>query len=467
MVENKMEHIDESFRDSIATVTEDGKRAWIYPKKPKGRYYNARTWVSVVFLIIFFALPLIKINGHPFFLLNVVELKFVLFGIAFFPQDFYLFVLAMLTFVVFIALFTALFGRLWCGWTCPQTVFMEMVFRKIEYLIEGDFMKQKALNKRAWDAEKIRIKTTKHIVFFFIAFLISNTFLMYIIGFDEWEKIITDNPADHIGGLFATVIFAGVFYGVYARFLEQVCIVVCPYGRLQGVMLDPNTVVIAYDYKRGEPRGKLSKDNNEHGDCIDCNQCVQVCPTGIDIRNGTQLECVNCTACMDACDDIMDKIQKPRGLIRYTSENAIKNNAKFKINSRIIGYCIVLTILFSTFVVLLARRSNIETTILRSSGLLYQKPDEAHISNLYNIALVNKTFGDMPIELKIVEPKGQIKWVGNGITHLKEQSVAQSTFFLILPKTEIKKTKTKVVFEIWSEGEKIDRYETSFLGPNN
>ncbi len=170
---------------------------------------------------------------------------------------------------------------------------------------------------------------------------------------------------------------------------------------------------------------------------------------------------------MDACDDIMDKIQKPRGLIRYTSENAIKKNAKFKINSRIIGYCIVLTILFSTFVVLLARRSNIETTILRASGLLYQKPDESHISNLYNIALINKTFGDMPIELKIVEPKGEIKWVGNGITHLKEQSVAQSTFFLILPKTEIKKTKTKVIFEIWSEGEKIDRYETSFLGPNN
>lgn len=401
-------------------------------------------------------------------LLNVVERKFVLFGIAFFPQDFFLFVLAMLTFVVFIALFTALFGRLWCGWACPQTVFMEMVFRKIEYWIEGDMQQQKSLDKREWDSYKATRKISKHLIFFAIAFIISNTFLMYVIGVDEWKQIVFDDFSKHTAGFISILVFTGVFYGVYARFREQVCIVVCPYGRLQGVLLDPNSVIVGYDYKRGEPRGKLTKAaENKTGDCIDCHQCVQVCPTGIDIRNGTQLECINCTACMDACDDIMDKIQKPRGLIRYTSENAIKNNAKFKINSRIIGYCIVLTILFSTFVVLLARRSNIETTILRSSGLLYQKPDEAHISNLYNIALVNKTFGDMPIELKIVEPKGQIKWVGNGITHLKEQSVAQSTFFLILPKTEIKKTKTKVVFEIWSEGEKIDRYETSFLGPNN
>jgi cytochrome c oxidase accessory protein FixG len=468
MVENKIQQVDESFRDSIATITEDGKRAWIYPKKPKGKHYHARTLVSIIFLIIFFTMPLIKINGHPFFLLNVIERKFVLFGIAFFPQDFFLFVLAMITFVVFIALFTALFGRLWCGWTCPQTVFMEMVFRKIEYFIEGDFMQQKALNKREWDAQKIRIKLTKHVVFFILSFIISNTFLMYIIGFDDWKAIVTDSPFNHLGGLTAILLFTGVFYGVYARFREQVCLVVCPYGRLQGVLLDPNSVVIAYDYNRGEPRGKLNKNNAQQGDCIDCHQCVQVCPTGIDIRNGTQLECVNCTACIDACDDIMDKIKKPHGLIRYTSENAIKKGIKFKITPRIIGYSIVLFILFSTLVTLLIMRSDIETTVLRTPGMLYQKQDETHISNLYNIELVNKTFKDIPVEVKVTEPTtGTIKWIGNGIQKLSEQSVAQGTFFLILPKEAIVKTKTKVVFEIVSNGKKIDQYETSFLGPNN
>lgn len=291
---------EETFRDSVATITAEGKRSWIYPKKPKGKLYNARTIVSYFLLAIFFGMPWIKIDGHPFMLLNVIERKFVLFGIAFFPQDFFLFVLAMLTFVVFIALFTALFGRLWCGWTCPQTVFMEMVFRKIEYWIEGDAMQQKALDKRKWDSYKAKRKIAKHTIFFLIAFIISNTFLAYIISVDEWKKIASEGVGQHMVGFVSILVFSGVFYGVYARFREQVCIVVCPYGRLQGALMDPNSVIVAYDYKRGEPRGKLTRKNETLGDCIDCNQCQMVCPSGIDIRNGTQLECIGCTACIDA-----------------------------------------------------------------------------------------------------------------------------------------------------------------------
>lgn len=401
-------------------------------------------------------------------LLNVIERKFVLFGVAFFPQDFFLFVLAMLTFIVFIALFTALFGRLWCGWTCPQTVFMEMVFRRIEYFIEGDYMQQKALDKRAWDTEKILRKTTKHFTFFIISFIISNTFLAYIIGIDEWQKMVSDDPSNHTAGLISMLLFTGVFYGVYAHFREQVCIVVCPYGRLQGVLLDPNSVVIGYDYKRGEPRGKLMK-GAEHttGDCIDCHQCVHVCPTGIDIRHGTQLECINCTACIDACNDIMDKVNKPRGLIRYTSENAISKGIKFKVTPRIIGYSVVLFILFTTLATLLSTRSNIETTVLRTPGLLYQKPDSLHISNLFNIQLVNKTFDDMPVEVRLVEPKGAIKWIGNRIDKIEKDYVSQGVFFIVIPRSEITKTKTLVKIEVYSNGKLIDDTETSFLGPNN
>ena len=459
---------DESFRDSITTITAEGKRAWIYHKKPKGKHYNNRTLVSYAFLIVFFAMPWIKINEHPFMLLNVIERKFVLFGIGFFPQDFFLFVLAMLTFVVFIALFTALFGRLWCGWACPQTVFMEMVFRKIEYLIEGDMMQQKMLDKREWDFYKATRKLSKHFIFFLIAFIISNTFLQYIIGVDEWKKIVTDDLSQHKAGFISILLFTGVFYGVYARFREQVCIVVCPYGRLQGVLLDPNSVIVGYDYKRGEPRGKFTKSTEKKfGDCIDCHQCVQVCPTGIDIRNGTQLECINCTACIDACNSIMEKINKPHGLIRYTSENAISKGLRFKVTKRIIGYSIVLTLLFATLITFLELRSDIETTILRTPGLLYQKTDDSHISNLFSIEMINKTFGEIPVELKVVEPKGEIKWVGNGIFNLKKESVSQSVFFLIIPKSEIKKTKTKVKFEVYSNGKRIDKTETNFLGPNN
>jgi len=374
----------------------------------------------------------------------------------------------VLTFVVFIALFTALFGRLWCGWACPQTVFMEMVFRKIEYWIEGDMMQQKALDKRSWDSYKAMRKISKHSIFFIIAFIISNTFLAYIIGIDEWKKIATDGVTAHMVGFMTILVFTGVFYGVYARFREQVCIVVCPYGRLQGVLLDPNSVIVGYDYKRGEPRGKISAAiENKTGDCIDCHQCVQVCPTGIDIRNGTQLECINCTACIDVCNSIMDKVNKPQGLIRYTSENAISKGIKFKITGRIIGYCIVLFVLFGTLITFLAIRSDIETTVLRTPGLLYQKIDEQHISNVFSIEMVNKTFNDVPVELRIIEPAGEVKWVGNGITSIKEQSVAQGLFFLILPKSEIIKTKTKVKFEIYSNGKKMAKAETSFLGPNN
>lgn len=457
---------DESFRDSIATIDEQGKRKWIYPKKPKGRFYRARTYLSYVLLALLFAWPWIKVNGHPVMLFNILERKFIIFGIVFWPQDFFLFMLAMITFIVFIILFTALFGRLWCGWLCPQTIFMEMLFRKIEYFIEGDYMQQRALDKSPASPQKFFRKLAKHAVFFFIAFLIANTFLAYIIGSDELVKIISDDPANHKGGLFALLLFTGVFYGVYARFREQACIVVCPYGRLQGVLLDKNSVVIAYDYKRGEPREKLRKDQvRKAGDCIDCHQCVHVCPTGIDIRNGTQLECVNCTACMDACDDIMDKTGKPRGLIRYTSENAIALKQKFKITPRIIGYSILLFVLATTLITLLILRSNFEATVLRTPGQLFQRLDKGRISNLYNIKAVNKTFDAVPVTVVLTEPQGEIKWVGEGMKEIPGQGLAEGEFFIILNKSLIKANKTPVVIELKTGDKTVKKIKTSFLGP--
>lgn len=435
---------DESFRDSIATINEDGKRNWIYAKKPAGRLYRMRTIATIVFLSLFFSLPFIHVNGSPVFLFNILERRFIFFGVTFWPQDFFIFGLGMITFVLFIVLFTVVFGRVFCGWACPQTIFMEMVFRKIEYLIEGDSAAQKLLDKSPWNAEKIRKKTLKHSVFFLIAFIIANTFLAYIIGTDELGDMIRRPIGENIGTLISLLIFTGVFYAVYARFREQVCLIVCPYGRLQGVMLDKNSIVVAYDYVRGEPRAKIHKNEvRTEGDCIDCFQCVKVCPTGIDIRNGTQLECVNCTACIDACDYMMEKTGLPKGLIRYASETGIKERSKLKITPRIMAYSFVLTILVGVLVSLLITRKDVDVTILRTPGMLYQTQQNDTISNLYNVKILNKTHSNIPVELKLEAPGGSIRLIGKQITVNKE-SKGESELFVLLPKSMITDRKMKV-----------------------
>lgn len=466
MQEEENKESTKTFRDSIATIDNEGKRAWIFPKKPKGRFYNARIYLSFFFLIILFGLPFIKKDGYPFVLFNIIERKFILFGIPFWPQDFFLFVLAMLTFIMFIILFTVIFGRVWCGWACPQTIFMEMVFRRIEYWIEGDYTRQKQLAAMSWTTEKVKKRAAKYLIFFILSFIIANTFLAYIIGIDQLKLLVTDGPLQHISGFISLIVFTFVFFLVYTRFREQACIVVCPYGRLQGVLLDRDSLVVAYDHKRGEPRGKIHKDEmRTSGDCIDCKQCVHVCPTGIDIRNGTQMECVNCTACIDACDAIMDRVGFKRGLIRITSENIIEKKTKFRFTPRITGYSIVLLILLTTVTTLLAFRSDVESTILRTPGMLYHKFDNNLIGNLYNIQVVNKTFKEFPVELKLKSPSGEIKYIGNGLKVLEKQSLSEAEFFVLISGEKIKSVKTPLVIQIISNGNVIEEVKTNFMGP--
>jgi cytochrome c oxidase accessory protein FixG len=455
---------DETFRDHIATVSKDGKRNWIYAQKPKGKLYTARSIVSIVYLILFFGLPFVRVHDTPFFLFNILERKFIFFGVTFWPQDFFIFGIGMLAFIVFIVLFTVVFGRTFCGWACPQTIFMEMVFRKIEYWIEGDAAHQKMLNRSKWTSQKIAKKTFKHFVFFLMAFIIANTFLAYIIGTDELFSIINEPLSEHIGGLISLFVFTGMFYGVYAWFREQVCLIVCPYGRLQGVMTDKNSILVAYDYLRGEPRGKYKKERSDKGDCIDCNQCVNVCPTGIDIRNGTQLECVSCTACIDACDFMMTKIGKPEGLIRYASENNISKREKTRFTPRILAYSCVLLAIIGVFVVLLVTRKDVGVTIQRTPGMLFQKQENNMISNLYNIRLINKTQNEMPLMLKLESETGRIQMVGKNIIVGKE-SKAESEFFVFLPKDKIVNRKTELLIGIYSGDKRIETIRTTFLGP--
>jgi len=480
---------EESFRDSVATINSEGRRNFINPKRPKGRLYNLRTWFSIAYLAIFFTFPFIKVNGGPLFMFNILERKFILFGMVFWPQDFFIFAIGFLTFIVFVILFTVVFGRIFCGWACPQTIFMEMVFRKIEYWIDGDAHKQKQLRNMPWNAEKIRKRTVKFIVFFSISFLIANFFLAYLIGMDELIGDIK-TPAAHMGTLISLLVFTTVFFFVYWWFREQVCIVVCPYGRLQGVLLDKNSIVVAYDHKRGEPRGKLKKADDHDckctdckedgacksiaakfeaytrpGDCIDCFACVRVCPTGIDIRNGTQLECINCTACIDACDDIMTKVKKPTGLIRYASENSIINGVKLKLNRRIKAYSAVLILLLSLLAFLLVSRTDLDVTLMRTSGMSYTTLPDGRLGNLYNLKLANKTHKDIEFKLKLENLPGEIELVGSGGLKVKKEDYTHLQFFVKLNKADVTNWKTEVKIGMYAAGKKIKTITAKFIGP--
>lgn len=457
--------MSESFRDHIATIDEEGHRKYIHPKKPEGRYYHLRTYTSLVFLVVFFAIPFITVEGEPLLMFNVLDRKFIIFGKIFWPQDFFIFAIGLLTFFVFIILFTVVFGRLFCGWVCPQTNFMEMVFRKVEYWIDGDAHQQKQLRAMPLNGLKLRKRILKIAVFYLIAFVIANFFLAYIIGIDEVLKMVHEGVAKNLGTFVSLLGFSTVFFFVYYWFREQACIVVCPYGRLQGVLLDRNSIVVAYDYLRGEPRSKLKKaDTVSHGDCIDCFACVRVCPTGIDIRNGTQLECVNCTACIDACDAIMEGIHKPKGLIRYASENNIANNEPTRFTGRMALYSVVLLLLVGLLVTLLVTRDDVDSRILRSQGQTFQSLPDGRLSNLYNIKLTNKTRKEVPLELKLENINGEIQLIQNVV--VPRESYFQTSFFVKLNRSEIHRRKTPLKIGIYQNGKRISICKTTFLGPS-
>ncbi|CAM1374147.1 cytochrome c oxidase accessory protein CcoG [Tenacibaculum xiamenense] len=466
---------NEHFRDSISTVNSEGKRSWVFPKKPSGSFYKYRTVVSYILLAILLASPFIKIDGNQFLLFNVLERRFNIFGFPFWPQDFHLLVISMIIGVVFVILFTVVFGRIFCGWICPQTIFMEMVFRKIEYWIEGNRGKQMRLDKQPWNAEKIKKRVLKWIIFFIISFIIANVFLAYLIGSDQLLTYITGNPLDHVSTLISLLIFTSIFYFVFAWFREQVCIIACPYGRLQGVLLDNKTINVAYDYVRGEKsegRAKFKKNENREtsgkGDCIDCMQCVHVCPTGIDIRNGTQLECVNCTACIDECDHMMEKVGLPTGLIRYASEENINKKTPFKFTARMKGYSAVLMILIGVLVGMLFLRNEVEATILRLPGQLYQHKENGVISNIYTYKVINKTTHEIDdVSYRLISHKGKIETVTHQNFVVPKQGLAEGTLFIELHQSQMKKEKEKLTIGVYSGNKLIETASTNFLGPRS
>ena len=459
-----LNEVNDTFRDNISTVNSEGKRLWVFARKPKGKLYNYRNLFGYFLIALLVLAPILKINGEQMILLDILDRRFIFFGIIFWPQDFYLFYLIMLAIIVFIIVFTVVYGRLFCGWACPQTIFMELVFRKIEWLIDGNHTEQRKLKAQKLNFSKIWKRTLKHSIFWIISFLISNLFLAYLVSTKELFHIISDPISVHLPGFVSIIIFTSVFYFVFAWFREQVCTIMCPYGRLQGVLLDANSIIVAYDYKRGEPRGAARKKEIEagivKGDCIDCKLCVQVCPTSIDIRNGNQLECINCTACIDACNYVMKKQKKPLGLIRHASLKGIQESQKFKLTTRNIAYTVFLFFILAFTTSLFINRGSIETVILRTPGMVYQEQPNNEISNLYNFKIVNKSNEDIKLNIRLIEPKGRI--VVSGETLLKYSSKTEGIIVVYLNIKDIKSNKSKLKFGIYHSDILLEEYESVF-----
>jgi cytochrome c oxidase accessory protein FixG len=343
-----------------------------------------------------------------------------------------------------------------------------MVFRKIEYAIEGDANQQRKLNEMPWNSEKIWKKGLKMTIFVIISLMISHLVMAYLIGVDQVMEIVSQPPSAHMAGFIGLMAFTGIFLFVFSWFREQACIVVCPYGRLQGVLLDANSINVTYDHVRGEPRGPIRKNKVEEapkGDCIDCGLCVQVCPTGIDIRNGVQMECVNCTACIDVCDEVMVKVDRPEGLIRYASDNSVMHRTQKLITPRVKAYSAMLVILLVGFVALIATREDLAATVTRFRGMTYQARGTGQISNLYEVSFINKTFDAQQVALVSENEKYTVEVVGDQNWTLDGQAKFNGRFFLVKDQKDMLVNQEDVTLLLMQNGEVIDKISTSFVGP--
>jgi cytochrome c oxidase accessory protein FixG len=443
----------------------------LHPRVIGGRYRRARRVLAGVLMGLFLAAPWAHVGGQPVFLFHWLARRFVFFGVPFFPQDFHLVAIGLVTFVVFVSVFTVLFGRVWCGWACPQTVFLEFVFRPVEAFFEGTPGARRRLDAAPWGTEKILRRTAKHLVFLVLAGGVGLTGLAYVVGRETaWATL--HHPAGHAGTLMAFMAFSAIFYAVFAHLREVACVVICPYGRLQSVLTDRRTMTVAYDDRRGEPRGKIRKKEvvgTATGDCVDCLLCVQVCPTGIDIRNGAnQLECVGCTACVDACDSVMDKLARPRGLIRYASPEGIGRAARREVppcmTGRVVAYGLVLLALLGGLGALLLTRRPVEATLLRAPGQLYQRQPDGGWSNLYTLELTNKTLQATTYEVRARTPGVAVRPVGPPLRAAGGARV-RGTLFLSVPAQRATGTPQPVELAILAEGRVIDRVRTTLLTP--
>lgn len=386
---------------SVTTINDDGSHYVLHPADVRGRFTTARRLFGAFLLLIYVGLPWIEINGSPAVFLDVAHRRFHLFGITLVPQDLWVlfFVITGLGFALFFV--TSLLGRLWCGWACPYTLFLEHIFRRVERLIDGDAPARRRLQASPWNRTKIFRRVLKHTIYLLLSSLLAHIFLSYFISLQGTYGAIFDGPHKHLPAFLAITILTGALYFCFSWFREQFCVILCPYGRLQSALTDEDTIAIGYDHNRGEPRG--AKGRTE-GACIDCRRCVQVCPTGIDIRNGLQLECIGCAACIDACDEIMVKVGQAPGLVRYDSMNGLAANPRRILRPRIFAYALLGTLGLTALAFTVHEKARpYNVTSSRMAGRPFELTGD-HVINRYQLRLINKRKQEATFRIELLDP---------------------------------------------------------------
>lgn len=388
----------------LSTLEADGRRRWLRPKPARGRFERRRRITAYLLIALFTITPFIKVDGTPLFQFDVANRRFTFFATTFNADETLLLTLLVLSIFVGIFLITALVGRAWCGWACPQTVYMEFLYRPIERLVEG---RHYSTNGKAPLAGWRR--ALKYVVFGVVSLHLANTFLAWFVGVDAMFEWTRQSPLENPGPFGLVALVTALMMVDFCFFREQMCTLACPYGRLQSVLLDRQSVVVGYDELRGEPRGKRRRgaDVERLGDCVDCELCVRVCPTGIDIRDGLQLECIHCTQCIDACDGVMEKLGKPRGLIRYSSQAALAGEPIKHVRPRVVLYPVLLTVLLAALGLSLLRRGTAQLEILRVRATPYEVLDSGEVSSRARVKLTNRSDVERIYTLELVAPDAE------------------------------------------------------------
>ena len=447
----------------LSTLNRDGSRRWIRPKLSKGRFYRRRLATAWALIATFTLIPILKIGGKPLMLLDIPNREFTFFGVTFLPTDTFLLMLLLFSIFIGIFLITAVLGRVWCGWACPQTVYMEFLYRPIENLIEGGRTQQMALDESGPNGRRL----LKNAVFFLVSAFLANTFLAYFVGWDRLLGWMTSSPTDHpvaFGVMLGTTLLMFFDFG---WFREQTCILACPYGRFQSVLLDRNSLIVGYDTKRGEPRAKWrTKEERTAGDCIDCHLCVSTCPTGIDIRQGLQMECIHCTQCIDACDAVMDKIGLEPGLISYTSQAQLESGKRSFLRPRLVVYSVILLVMFGAFGFSLAGKQSADVTLLRGLGAPFSILPNGDVSNQIRIKIANRSQEERSYLIELVE--------GDGITLVAPENplvvglgeTEMTGAFLTAPPTAFSSGEASITLRIGDGVDFSEEISYRLLGPD-
>jgi cytochrome c oxidase accessory protein FixG len=454
----------------LSTLNEDGSRKWLNPKLSPGRWWTRRRLVAYFLIGLFAAIPHITINGHPMILLEVATRRFYLLGHTFLPTDTILLALLMVGVFLSIFLITALAGRLWCGWACPQTVYLEFLYRPIERFFDGAPGRAK---KGPFQGRPLG-KALKYVVFLAISAFLAHTFLAYFVGVEQLSHWVTGSPADHVGPFLVMAITTGLMMFDFGFFREQLCLVACPYGRFQSVLLDRNSLIVSYDARRGEPRGKGAKRDlslkvvgEQRGDCVDCGLCVATCPTGIDIRNGLQMECIHCTQCIDACDTVMAKLSRPLGLIRYSSQSVMQGERKRFWRPRVVLYPIVLTLVVAGFLVAFQTKSSADFQVFRMRGATYIPLPGGEVANNTEIKIVNRTSEPKNYTISIDGPAGSRVQMQQGEIRIGSAEEMKIPTLLIAPASAFAAGKGGIDVKVrLSEGATVIKSKTyRLMGP--